>query len=516
MNREQIAFAALGPADAALGLAVNTLERLDKLDSVSDPIYHALGRVLRAMFESQNDLKVEGLQNVPEGGGFILASNHQSWNDVQVIGATCPRRLRFLAKSEFETWPLLRHLIKLTDSPFIHRGGDPRGVQNAVETLQQGKALCVFPEGTIPGEEDIGRHMVEPETGLLRGKTGVVRLALEAGVPVVPVGLSGTGASFPPERYPRLELLEPPRNVPITVRYGRPLRFERPEHGEADHLYLRRETSRLMGAISALVDHERNYIPLKVPVPALPRHERLGVLLLHGYTSSLRTVDGLVPALESASIPYRMPVLRGHGTSYEDLRGVTARDWYEDAEAALLDLAGEVDAVAVVGLSMGGLVALELAMNHQEKVAAALTVAAALRFRDPLAGLTPLISRVVGSWPSPNAFNDTSLKGTSENYPRFTTDSFASLFDYARTIESRLSEVSVPLCVLHSKGDQVIAPVAANVIYERVSSEHREIHWFERSGHEMMQDMEAEAVFDTIMGYLAKLRKEPDGGGARG
>lgn len=507
MNREQIAFAALTPADAAIGLAVDTLERLDKLDSVSDPIYHALGHVMRAMFESQNALEAEGLENVPETGGFILACNHQSWNDVQVIGATCPRRLRFLAKSEFERWPILRHLIKLTDSPFIHRGGDPQGMVNAVEALQHGKALCIFPEGTIPGEEDLGRHLVERDTGLLKGKTGVVRLALEAGVPVIPVGVSGTGAAFPPEIYPRLEILEPPRPAPITIRYGRPLRFERPDHGEADHVYLRRETNRLMGAISGLVDHERNYVPLQVPVPELPRYEKLGVLLLHGYTSSLRTVDGLVPLLEEAGLPYRMPVLRGHGTSFEDLKGVTSRDWYVDAEAALFDLASEVDRVAIVGLSMGGLVALELSMNHPDLVAATVTVAAALRFKDPLAGLTPLLAKVVSSWPSPNSFNDLSLKVNCENYPKFTTDSFSSLYAYSQALEARLPELTTPLCALQSKRDQVVAPVAANVIYERVSSPNREIHWFERSGHEMMQDMEADAVFDTIMTYLGKLRK---------
>lgn len=220
------------------------------------------------------------------------------------------------------------------------------------------------------------RHAVDPETGLLQGRTGVVRLAMEAGVPVVPVGISGTGAAFPPEIYPRLELLELPRKVPITVRFGRPLRFSRPEGGVAEREDLRRETDRLMKALSALVDHGRSYVPTRVPVPPLPRHERLGVLLLHGFTSGLRALDGLVPHLEAAGLPFRMPVLRGHGTRWEDLKGVTAADWHADAEAALLDLARDVDAVVVVGLSMGGLVALELAMNHPMRVAAVVPVAA--------------------------------------------------------------------------------------------------------------------------------------------
>ncbi len=507
MDREQIAFTALKPVDATLGFAVDLLERHGKLDAVSDPVYDQLRMMLRKLYESQNDLQIEGAENVPTEGGLILASNHQSWDDVQVIGVACPRRLRFLAKSEFEEWPVLRHLIRLTDSPYIRRGGDREGIERVVESLQNGRAMCIFPEGTIPGEEDIPRHAVDPETGLLPGKTGVVRLAMAAGVPVVPVGVSGTGAAFPPEIYPRLELLELPRPAPITVRFGRPLRFPRPEGGVADREDLRRETQRLMKAISHLVEHERNYVPLKVPVPPLPRYERLGVLVLHGFTSSLRTVDGLLPHLEAAGIPYRMPLLRGHGTRWEDLRGVTAEDWYADAESALMDLSKEVDAVAVVGLSMGGLVALELAMNHPMRVASVVTVAAALRFKDPLAGLSPLMAKVLRSWPSPESFNDPTLKGRCENYPRFPTDAFASLYAYAQQIESRLGEVRAPVCVLQSKRDQVVAPVAANVIYERVGSDHREIHWFERSGHEMMQDLEADAVFESIMGYVDKLRK---------
>ena len=70
-----------------------------------------------------------------------------------------------------------------------------------------------FPEGTIPGEEDRMRHEVEPDTGMLRGHSGAVRMAIEGRVPIVPIGVSGTGASFPPEVYPRLEILEPPKPV---------------------------------------------------------------------------------------------------------------------------------------------------------------------------------------------------------------------------------------------------------------------------------------------------------------
>lgn len=505
MKREKIAFAALKPADVALGAVVSALRATGTLERVGDPFYSLLGIVLRRVF-ARNDLTVEGIEHVPQEGGVIFAVNHQSWNDVQVVGVTCPRRLRFLSKTEFESWPVLRHLIALSDSPFIRRGGDPEGMVQAVEALRAGKALVIFPEGTIPGEEEIMRHEVEPHTGMLRGHTGAVRLAIAAGVPIVPVGLSGVGASMPPEVYPRLELMELPKPVPITVRYGTPIRYDAHIGREPSRDDLRRLTDELMVKISQLVDHHRNFIPISVPIAPLPKYERLGVLLLHGFTSSLKTVDGLVPYLEGAKIPYRMPVLRGHGTHYRDLRNVTSHDWYADAEASLLELAREVDKVLVVGLSMGGLVALNLAIEHHDKIAAVTTLAAALRFRDPLTPLSPLMAKVFRTWPSPNAFNDASLKGTSQNYPKFATDAFVSLLNYARETEKRLSQVRVPICVLQSKKDQVVDPIAANVIYRDVSSVHREIHWFSRSGHEMGQDLERDAVFERVMQFIGRFR----------
>ena len=68
-------------------------------------------------------------RHVPSDGGVVLASNHQSWLDVQVLGASCPRRVHFVAKSEFRDWPVLRHLIELSQSIFVKRGGDAQGLE---------------------------------------------------------------------------------------------------------------------------------------------------------------------------------------------------------------------------------------------------------------------------------------------------------------------------------------------------------------------------------------------------
>ena len=507
MDRENIANTILWPLDMAFGLALQGVEKAGLLDKACDLAYAGLSAALRKQFETLNDLEVEGAENVPESGGLLFASNHQSWLDVQILGASCPRRVHYVAKSEFKVWPVLRHLIKLSRSVFVDRTGDDEGLESITRSLKEGWAVAIYPEATIPGEEDIPRSAVEPHTGLLRGKTGAARLALAANVPIVPVGVSGTGRALPPEIYPRLELLRAPGNTPIKIRYGKPISMEDYKGREHTRELFREVTDRLMGEISALVDHSANYIPIEVPIPEIPTYEKVGVLLLHGFTSHLNTVNGLVPHLEKAGIDYEMPILRGHGTKYQDLKGVTARDWYEDAEAALLKLSERVDKVVVVGLSMGGLVSIELGIKHADKIAGLVTVAAALEFVDPLSRFSPAMAKVVKYWPSPESFHDKSLKVNCENYPKFATDAFVSLYDYSREMGDKLADLEVPISILQSKRDQIVKPESANLIYEGISSTHREILWYQESGHEMMQDMEADKVLADIMEKVQRYQK---------
>jgi carboxylesterase len=506
LKREALARKVLMPVDAVVEAYISASKALGIYDRAQALTYRGMSGAMRMNFRVNNDLEIEGAENVPTRGGMLFASNHQSWLDVQVLGASSPRRVHFVAKSEFRDWPVLRHLVNFSDSIFITRGGDREGLEQIVSALREGKAVAIYPEGTIPGEEDIPRRAVDPKTGLLKGHTGAVRMAIRARVPIIPVGVSGTGRALPPEIYPRLEILRLPRTTSIRIRFGEPIRYDDFQGRDPDHAEIRRLTDELMSAISRLVDHRANYVPLEVPIPEPPKHRDIGVLLLHGFTSSLDTVSGLVPFLEKERINYRMPLLRGHGTTYQDMRGVGHREWFADAERALIDLWNEVDRIVVVGLSMGGLVALDLGMKHPDKIAGVVTVAACLKFLSPLTRATPILSRLVKYWPSPESFHDPELAGKSTNYPRFATDSFVSLYDYSKIIARRLPELHVPVRILQSKADQIVDPESANIIYEKVSSNIREIVWFQKSGHEMMMDMEAEKSFGEIMEFVLRFR----------
>ena len=224
----------------------------------------------------------------------------------------------------------------------------------------------------------------------------------------------------------------------------------------------------------------------------------LGLLILHGFTGSLDTVKALVPRAEAKGWPWRMPVLRGHGTQYQDLVGVRWEHWVEDAEAALDELLKECDRVVIAGLSMGGLAAIQLGMKREKDLAGLVLLAPALRFKDPLTPLTPILKLLFPFWDAPSSFEDKELEKACTNYKKFPTATFSRLLDFAAETERRLPELRVPVVGLFARKDNTIHPVVPKLLSDRAKAPVRLV-WFEKSGHEMLQDNEADAIADAAI-----------------
>jgi 1-acyl-sn-glycerol-3-phosphate acyltransferase len=186
--------------------------------------------------------RVRGLERVPATGPVILASNHLSFADSVVIPVVVPRKVVFLAKSDYFTGHGLRGALSrawfggLGMLP-VDRGDNRSALgslETALEVLGRGEAFGIYPEGTRSRD---GR--------LYRGRTGVAHLALTAGCPVVPVGLIGTERLQPVgARLPRL--------VRVTVAFGEPLDFAGRFDGVATGRARREVTDEIMAAIRAL------------------------------------------------------------------------------------------------------------------------------------------------------------------------------------------------------------------------------------------------------------------------
>lgn len=171
------------------------------------PFYLVVGTVSWPVLKVLFRLRARGTDNVPRYGGFVLAANHWSNFDPWPLGIPLfPRRfLRFMAKSELFWFPL-GPIIRAGGAFRVRRGEhDLQAMATAIELVRSGHAVVMFPEGTRRRKGLRKKHDA-------RWHTGAARIALEAGVPLVPAGISGT------DRLARLG--------PLRVAYGSPIRVD--------------------------------------------------------------------------------------------------------------------------------------------------------------------------------------------------------------------------------------------------------------------------------------------------
>jgi len=204
--------------------------------------YWVLKAVLTPILRFFFRVRVEGMEHIPDAGPAILASNHVSFSDSIFLPMVLRRRVTFVAKAEYfekrKTAWLFRALGQI---PIKREGGSAsqRALQSATEVLEGGGLFGIYPEGTR-----------SPDGRLYKGHTGVARLALQSGAPVLAVAMVGTREAQP------IGQVVPKLFMPITIRISRPMRFERYTGGHDDPRALRASTDEVMFELRALSGQE--------------------------------------------------------------------------------------------------------------------------------------------------------------------------------------------------------------------------------------------------------------------
>ncbi|MGB6058226.1 MAG: lysophospholipid acyltransferase family protein [Microthrixaceae bacterium] len=205
-------------------------------------IYPLAKAVLVPSFRFFWEISTEGLSNIPKTGGAILAPNHISVLDSFFVPCAVPRRITYVGKAEYmDDWKTRYLFPALGMIPIDRSGGDAsvRALDAAASVLESGELFGIYPEGT------------RARDGLLhKGHTGVARLALRTGVPIIPVGIIGSDLIQPPD------MARPKVFRKVRIRFGHPISVEKYMDRAEDRMVLRQITDEVMYEIRNLSGQE--------------------------------------------------------------------------------------------------------------------------------------------------------------------------------------------------------------------------------------------------------------------
>jgi 1-acyl-sn-glycerol-3-phosphate acyltransferase len=172
-------------------------------------LYWIAWGLLQAILAVFGRWRVTGLENIPKTGGVIVAPNHVSYSDPPIVGAALRRQVRFMAKQELFQIPIMGRIIRNVGAfPVKQRSADRAALRQAINLLQAGKVVCIFPEGQR-----------SPDGQLMKAELGIGLVAMKAQVPIIPMALIGSDKLLPPHSFL-------PRFTKLVVRIGKPIQLD--------------------------------------------------------------------------------------------------------------------------------------------------------------------------------------------------------------------------------------------------------------------------------------------------
>lgn len=232
-----------------------------------------------------------------------------------------------------------------------------------------------------------------------------------------------------------------------------------------------------------------------------------GVLLLHGFGDTPQTLALLARRLRKSGYSVLAPLLPGHGRSLESFGKSRASEWIAAAKDTYIDMRARHDSVSVVGLSMGGALAVLLA-GEQRKIPALILIAPYLGMPRTLrvaAATHWLWGRLAGEV---NARNPRSIRDPIEReknlaYGAVTGRGLHELSSVVRRARKSLTDVRAPTLIIQSREDPRCSPAVAEFVLKTLGSEEKKLVWTEGAGHIITVDYGRERVFAEVERWLS-------------
>ncbi len=243
-------------------------------------------------------------------------------------------------------------------------------------------------------------------------------------------------------------------------------------------------------------------------MPVLPgaepfSHEggRTGVLLCHGFTGCPQSLRPWAEFLAAAGLSVRLPRLPGHGTTWQEMAHTRWEDWYAEVNRSFDELRATTDEIFVMGLSMGGCLALRLAELRGSSIAGLVLVNPSITADNAVFALLPVVKFVLPS--VKGIASDIKKEGAAElGYTRVPLKAAASLPGLWRITKDQLSEVTQPVLVYRSATDHVVGPRSLKILRESLPEGLLEVRDCTDSYHVATLDNDAPAIFAGSLEFV--------------
>lgn len=226
-----------------------------------------------------------------------------------------------------------------------------------------------------------------------------------------------------------------------------------------------------------------------------------GVLLCHGFTGSPHSLRPWAEFLADADLSVSLPRLPGHGTIWQDMARTRWEDWYAEASRALEELRGRSDQIFVMGLSMGGCLALRLAEVHGAAISGLVLVNPSVTADTRLFALAPVLKMIVPSLKG--IASDIKKEGVTElAYDRVPVRAAATLPGLWRTTRERLGDITQPVLVYHSTEDHVVGAASVSLLRAAIPPRLLTVRECENSFHVATLDNDAQTIFTGSLEFI--------------
>jgi carboxylesterase len=229
------------------------------------------------------------------------------------------------------------------------------------------------------------------------------------------------------------------------------------------------------------------------PTPIFLPGGKTGILLVHGFTGSPPEMSLIAEYLHGKNLTVSAPLLPGHGTTPQELNRTHWEDWVNHAEAALAEIRSKCDPVFIGGLSLGSLIALQLAeVDHEIPGIIVYSPAVMLRSRGGI--LVPIIDHFVRLLPKSKLQKDDLFDSRAKDriwdYDQVPLVALGQLLEFGRKVRRNLGEVNCPMLVVYSTQDMSIHERSAQTVFDKIRSTQKKMVTLHKSGHVVTLDQE--------------------------